>query len=68
MVKSIIRLFFLGDQLGAEFTDFDSLLRQSDFVIVTCPLTPETKGIFTAEKFSLMKRSAIFINSARGGE
>nr|XP_024218323.1 glyoxylate reductase/hydroxypyruvate reductase [Halyomorpha halys] len=56
-----------GDQLGAEFVDFDSLLRQSDFVIVTCPLTPETQGIFTAEKFSLMKRSAIFINSARGG-
>lgn len=56
-----------GDQLGAEFTDFDSLLQQSDFVIVTCPLTPETKGIFTAEKFSLMKRSGIFINTARGG-
>ncbi|CAH1396756.1 unnamed protein product [Nezara viridula] len=55
-----------GDQLGAEFIDFDSLLQQSDFVIVTCPLTSETEGIFTAEKFSLMKRSAIFINSARG--
>ncbi|XP_014270248.1 glyoxylate reductase/hydroxypyruvate reductase [Halyomorpha halys] len=56
-----------GDQLGAQFVDFDKLLQQSDFVIVTCPLTPETRGIFTAEKFLLMKRSAIFINSARGG-
>ncbi|CAH1396765.1 unnamed protein product [Nezara viridula] len=55
-----------GDQLGAEYIDLDNLLRQSDFVIVACPLTPETEGMFTAEKFSLMKRSAIFINTTRG--
>lgn len=56
-----------GDLLGAEFIDLDGLLRLSDFVIVTCPLTPETKGMFTAEKFSMMKASAIFINTTRGG-
>lgn len=53
--------------LGAVYVGFDDLLRESDFVIVTCPLTKETAGMFTREKFSLMKRSAIFVNSARGG-
>ncbi|CAH1396755.1 unnamed protein product [Nezara viridula] len=38
-----------GDQLGAEFIDFDSLLQQSDFVIVTCPLTSETEAIVDQE-------------------
>ncbi|CAH1396760.1 unnamed protein product [Nezara viridula] len=38
-----------GDQLGAEFVDFDSLLRQSDFVIVMCPLTSETEAIVDQE-------------------
>jgi len=44
----------------------DQLLRESDFVIVTTALTPETKELFNAEAFSKMKPSAIFINSSRG--
>lgn len=55
-----------GDEIGARFVDLDTLCKESDFVIVTCALTPETKGIFTAEKFALMKPSAIFINTSRG--
>src|SRR5262245_46108820 len=42
-------------------------LGEADFVIVTTPATPDTKGIFDARLFARMKRGAYFINIARGG-
>ncbi|EEC08622.1 glyoxylate/hydroxypyruvate reductase, putative, partial [Ixodes scapularis] len=51
---------------GAQFTRLDGLLRMSDIVIVTCTLTPETTGMFNREAFSLMKKTASFINISRG--
>lgn len=45
----------------------DELLKRSDFVIVSCPLNNETKGMFNAAAFGKMKASSIFINVARGG-
>ncbi|KAF4527470.1 hypothetical protein B566_EDAN016280 [Ephemera danica] len=56
-----------GDALGAEFVSFETLLRQSDFVVVSCPLNDATKFLFNDETFALMKRSAVFVNISRGG-
>ena len=42
------------------------LLEQSDFVVLNCPLTEETRGIIDAKALSLMKPSAYLINVARG--
>ena len=42
------------------------MLQQSDFVVVCCPLTPQTKGIIGATEFRMMKETAFFINIARG--
>jgi phosphoglycerate dehydrogenase-like enzyme len=42
-------------------------LGDADFVIVTTPETPETRGMFDARLFARMKRGAYFINIARGG-
>uniref|UniRef100_A0A1B6E3I2 Glyoxylate reductase/hydroxypyruvate reductase n=3 Tax=Clastoptera arizonana TaxID=38151 RepID=A0A1B6E3I2_9HEMI len=53
-------------ELGATKCNLESLLKLSDFVIATCALTPQTKGLFTAERFALMKPTAIFINTSRG--
>jgi len=53
-------------ECGAEYASLDDLLRQSDFVSVLVPLTPETRGMFGAREFSLMKPTAVFINTARG--
>ena len=52
---------------GVEFVDFDTLLAESDYLSVNCPLTPQTAGIFNAEAFNKMKVGAYFINTARGG-
>lgn len=51
---------------GAQYTRFDDLLKQSDIIIVTCSLTPETTGLFDREAFSLMKKTTTFINLSRG--
>lgn len=51
---------------GASYLSFDELLRSSDFIVVTAPLTESTRGMFNAQAFALMQDSAIFVNVARG--
>lgn len=46
---------------------FDELLKESDYVVVAVPLTNETRNMFNDEAFAKMKKSAIFVNVARGG-
>jgi phosphogluconate 2-dehydrogenase len=45
---------------------FDELLRQADIVVLTLPLTEQTRGLMGAAQFAAMKPGAIFINGARG--
>ncbi len=52
--------------LNARRVDFETLLRESDILTVHAPLTPETRHRFTLAEFGAMKRSACFINTARG--
>ena len=51
---------------GVELTSLEDLLRQSDFVLVNCPLTPDTRGLIGKEALARMKPSAVLINTARG--
>ena len=53
-------------ELGAEYRDMNALLAEADFVSVHTPLLPETQGLFNAEKFGRMKRTAYLINTSRG--
>lgn len=53
-------LAFLG---GADA--LDEVLRQSDFLVITLPLTPETRGLLGARELRLMKPTARLINVAR---
>jgi len=43
------------------------MLKESDFVSICCPLTPETKNMMSTEEFKCMKPTAYLINIARGG-
>ena len=54
-------------ECGAEYVDLDTLIRESDFITIHSPLTPETENMFGAEQFNAMKRDAILVNTARGG-
>lgn len=53
--------------LGAERTDFDGLLNESDVISIHCALTDETHHLFDAPAFRKIKSSAVIINTARGG-
>jgi glyoxylate reductase len=52
--------------LGASYVTFDELLAQSDYVMLCCPLTDETRGLIGSAAFAKMKSTAILVNIARG--
>ena len=45
---------------------FAELLQRSDFVVLACPLTAQTRGLIGAPQLALMRESACLINVARG--
>ena len=51
---------------GARLADMATVLRESDFVSVHTPLTPETRNIIGKDQLAMMKPSAFLINVARG--
>jgi len=59
----------LKESLGLEFLggrgDLDRVMKESDFVVVTAPLTPETRGMIGEKEIRLMKPTAFIVNVAR---
>jgi lactate dehydrogenase-like 2-hydroxyacid dehydrogenase len=47
--------------------DLNTLLKQSDFISIHLPLSNETQKMIGKKEFNLMKKSAILINTSRGG-
>lgn len=56
----------LEKKCNAKKVSLDKLLKESDFVSVHLPLTDKTKNIINKEKLSLLRKTAIVINTARG--
>lgn len=54
-------------EAGAKYVDLDTLLRESDIVTLHVPLTPQTKHLIGRRELSLMKPTAVLINTSRGG-
>ncbi len=50
----------------AQGTDLDDLVAQSDFIVIACPLNPQTHHLFDAARLAAMKSSAWLINVGRG--
>jgi D-3-phosphoglycerate dehydrogenase len=55
------------DESGAQKVTLQELLRKSDVITIHTPLTPETKGLIGTRELKLMKKSAILVNTSRGG-
>jgi glyoxylate reductase len=53
-------------QLDARFVALDALLMQSDYVVLTVPLSEETRKLIGRRELSLMKNTAVLVNVARG--
>lgn len=54
-------------QRGGRKVSLEELLRTSDFVSLNCPLSDETLGMLGRDQFALMKPTAYFVTTARGG-
>ncbi len=52
--------------LSYRYVDFETLLKESDFISLHLPLTKESKHMFTEREFKKMKKGVVFINTARG--
>jgi phosphoglycerate dehydrogenase-like enzyme len=52
--------------IGVEPVDLDTLMAESDFVCINCPLTKETFHLIDEPRLRMMKPSALLINTARG--
>ncbi|TLZ02710.1 MAG: D-2-hydroxyacid dehydrogenase [Gammaproteobacteria bacterium] len=52
---------------GVVFTPLDQVLAESDVISLHVPLTADTRNVIGIEQFRRMKRTAILINTARGG-
>lgn len=54
-------------ETGAEWASLETLLRESDYVVLLTPLTEETRLLMGEQQFSWMKPTSVFINVSRGG-
>src|SRR5689334_111140 len=54
-------------QLGIRLVGLDELLRESDFISIHLPKTPETVGLIGAKELQLVKPTVRIVNAARGG-
>jgi len=54
------------EKLGAKLVLLDTMMAESDFVVVACLLNDETRALVNAQRLALMKPSAYLINVARG--
>ncbi len=52
--------------LGLEYVSADQLLRESDFISLHVPLTPETRHLIGSAQLRMMKAGAILVNTSRG--
>ena len=53
--------------LGLRYVELEEILKVSDFISIHIKLTPEAEGLIGEKEFDMMKRSAVLVNTARGG-
>jgi D-3-phosphoglycerate dehydrogenase len=56
----------LAARHGFEYVGLDAIYREADILVISCPLTDETRGMVGRKELALMKPGAVLINSARG--
>jgi D-3-phosphoglycerate dehydrogenase len=57
----------LAGELGIDYKSKAEILGESDFITLHLPLTPETRGFISIADLRAMKKTAILVNTSRGG-
>lgn len=63
----IVRRPELEEKMGVKYCDLDTLLKMSDFVTIHVPKVKETIGLINEERLKMMKKTAVLVNTSRGG-
>lgn len=66
LYNSRSRNFEAEEEIGCSLVDFNSLLRESNFLVITAPLTESTRGRFGLNEFKSMRNDSILVNISRG--
>ncbi|MCK5588291.1 MAG: D-glycerate dehydrogenase, partial [Candidatus Lokiarchaeota archaeon] len=66
LYTDVVRFENLEKELGVQYVDKETLLRESDFVTLHVPLIPATKHYIGAKELEMMKKTAYLVNAARG--
>ena len=66
IIYSDINPTAVADEMGLEYVDFQTLIKDSDFLVICCSLNGATSGLFNKDVFKKMKSSAILVNTSRG--
>ena len=53
--------------LGVTYMDVDALVERSDVITIHAPLTEQTRYLINERRLNMMKRTAVVINTSRGG-
>ena len=56
-----------ADELGASYRTLEGLLEEADFVVLSVPMSPETRHLISTAELARMKETAFLVNVARGG-
>lgn len=56
----------LEQELNAKLVPFEQLVRESDYISIHAPLTPDSRHMFNAATFKAMKSTVIIVNTGRG--
>jgi D-3-phosphoglycerate dehydrogenase len=67
LAYDVVDIDKLVQEIGAERTDLETLIEQSDYISLHVPLVPQTKGLIGKDQFKRMKKTAFLVNTARGG-
>lgn len=62
----IVRREDLENELGVEYRTLEEILREADFITIHVPLTSQTEKLIGVRELSMMKKTAILINTSRG--
>lgn len=69
--RAIVYDPYISDSILSEYqaerADMDSVLREADYVTLHLPLTEKTRHMFGINEFRKMKKTAVLINTSRGG-
>ncbi len=55
-----------ADEAGVELVDLETLMSSADYLCICCMLNEKTRGLISADKLALMKKTSFLVNAARG--